>query len=77
MAKYTEIEGELWGLSEESAVASLWQAGESTTSTDSLRHSPVHPSMRWVPAHAGRDWVLKCGVRTVDLERGLLLAASR
>ena len=77
MAKYAEIEGELQGLSEESAVARLWQAGQSKTCTDGLGHSPARPTLRWVSADAGRAWVLKCGVKRVDLGKGLLLAAWR
>lgn len=65
------------GLQEESEVASLWQAGQRKTFTDSLYHSLVHPRLRWVSANADGDWVLKHGVRRADPRRGLLLTTWR
>ena len=70
-------EGEVWGLSEESAATGLWQAGHSETYTDSPCHSPAHPSLKHVSASADGGWVLEPGVWRANLGRGLLLAARR
>lgn len=77
MARSTRIEGELWGLSEESAAAGLWQARQSETYTDGMCHSSVYPSLRRVSASDGRGRVLKHGVWRADPRGGVLLAVQR
>ena len=47
-------EGELQGLSDETAANGLWQAGQSETYTDCPYHSPVHRSLRDVSSSADR-----------------------
>ena len=70
-------EGELQGLSEESAAIGLWQAGQSETYTDGLCHNPACPSLRRVSTGAHGDWMLEHGVRRANLGRGLLLSVRR
>ena len=68
LAKYNEIEE---GLSEESAVASLWQARQSKTCTDHLYHSLVLSSLRWV-LECGQGLELgtnECGMKSIPRER--------
>lgn len=70
-----ETEGEIWGLSEESAVASLWQERQNDTYKEGQCHSLAYPNLRRVSASVGKGWVLKYGVWRVDQGRGQLLAA--
>lgn len=77
VARSDEIEGEIQGLPEESAVASPCQTGQSETHSNCMCHSISHPCLRQVSTSAGGEWMLKHGIWRADLGRGLLLAAWR
>ena len=63
------------GAIEESADGGLWQAEQRESYTDGPCHSRVCSSLRRVSANGGVDWVLKRGVWSTNLGKGLLQAA--
>ena len=70
-------EKEQLGLSEDSEMAGLWQAGQNEIYTDSPCHSPVCPGLGRVSTSAHGGWVLERGDWRANPGRGLLLDARR